>query len=286
MSKARDLANAGTALTTVSATELGYLDGVTSAVQTQLNAKQATVSGVDSTEIGYLDGVTSSIQTQLNARVPNSTITTKGDLIVGTGSGTYVRQAVGSDGQYLQADSTQADGVKWAAIASSGMTLINRTSFSAAADVTLDNIFSNTYENYVVDIQVYGSQGGGASFFQMRGRRDGSTTHTAANYEYVWFGQTPGSSSMVGSRGQNDTVWGGVNLWNALPYINNFHFNFYRPSSSAWMHFHGSAYGAVDGRYLTGGGAVASNQNWTGLYLFANSGNITGQVSVYGLAKS
>ena len=31
MTKARDLANAGTALTTLSATELGYLDGVTSA---------------------------------------------------------------------------------------------------------------------------------------------------------------------------------------------------------------------------------------------------------------
>ena len=42
MSKARDLANAGTALTTVSATELGYLDGVTSAVQTQIDTKLAT----------------------------------------------------------------------------------------------------------------------------------------------------------------------------------------------------------------------------------------------------
>ena len=39
MSKARDLANAGTALTSVSATELGYLDGVTSAVQTQIDTK-------------------------------------------------------------------------------------------------------------------------------------------------------------------------------------------------------------------------------------------------------
>lgn len=44
MSKARDLANAGTALTTVSATELGYLDGVSSAVQTQLNAKASSAS--------------------------------------------------------------------------------------------------------------------------------------------------------------------------------------------------------------------------------------------------
>jgi hypothetical protein len=72
MTKARDLANAGTALTTVSATELGYLDGVTSAVQTQINAKQATVSGVNDTEIGYLDGVTSAIQTQLDAKLGSS----------------------------------------------------------------------------------------------------------------------------------------------------------------------------------------------------------------------
>ena len=42
MTKARDLANAGTALTTVSATELGYLDGVTSAVQTQIDTKAAS----------------------------------------------------------------------------------------------------------------------------------------------------------------------------------------------------------------------------------------------------
>jgi len=85
MSKARDLANAGTALTTVSATELGYLDGVTSAVQTQVDAK-----------------------------IAKSTVTAKGDLLVATGSGTVVAQAVGTNGQYLQADSTQADGVKWA----------------------------------------------------------------------------------------------------------------------------------------------------------------------------
>ena len=42
MSKARDLANAGTALSTVSATELGYVDGVTSAIQTQIDSKLAT----------------------------------------------------------------------------------------------------------------------------------------------------------------------------------------------------------------------------------------------------
>ena len=52
----------------VSDTEIGYLDGVTSAIQTQIDGKQAIVSGVSDTEIGYLDGVTSAIQTQIDSK--------------------------------------------------------------------------------------------------------------------------------------------------------------------------------------------------------------------------
>lgn len=47
MTKARDLANAASALSAVSATELGYIDGVTSSIQTQINSK-TTTSYVDS----------------------------------------------------------------------------------------------------------------------------------------------------------------------------------------------------------------------------------------------
>jgi hypothetical protein len=43
-----------------------------------------------------------------------STITTKGDLILGTGASAVARQGVGTDGQVLTADSTLANGVKWA----------------------------------------------------------------------------------------------------------------------------------------------------------------------------
>ena len=50
MTKARDIASAAPAPSTVSATELGYLDGVTSAIQTQIGTKQdsstaATLTG-------------------------------------------------------------------------------------------------------------------------------------------------------------------------------------------------------------------------------------------------
>jgi hypothetical protein len=49
MTKARDLANAASALSAVSATELGYIDGVTSSIQTQINTVTTSVNNVDAT---------------------------------------------------------------------------------------------------------------------------------------------------------------------------------------------------------------------------------------------
>lgn len=48
--------------------------------------------------------------------IPESVVTAKGDLLVGTASGVVARQAVGANGYVLTADSTLTNGVKWAAV--------------------------------------------------------------------------------------------------------------------------------------------------------------------------
>ena len=79
-------------------------------------------------------------------------LTTKGDIIVATGNATLVRQGVGTNGQVLTADSTQADGVIWATpAAAGGMTLISTTTLSGAS-VTLSSIPSG-YVNLVLTIK-------------------------------------------------------------------------------------------------------------------------------------
>ena len=90
MTKARDLANASTALSAVSATELAFVDGVTSAIQTQLDAKA------------------------LPANVINNTfVDAKGDLISATANDTPARLAVGNNGETLVADSSTSTGLRW-----------------------------------------------------------------------------------------------------------------------------------------------------------------------------
>ena len=103
MSKARDLANAGTALGAVTATELGYVDGVTSAIQTQIDSKIGSASAINPTIVDA-----------------------KGDIIAATAADTVSRLAVGTNGQVLTADSTEALGLKWATASSGVTTFTNR----------------------------------------------------------------------------------------------------------------------------------------------------------------
>jgi hypothetical protein len=124
---------------TTTATEIGYVSGVTSNIQTQLAGKQATITGgattivssnltsnralvssgagkvevsatTTATEIGYVSGVTSAIQTQLDEKLP-VTLTTEatGDIIYFDGA-SWVNLPRGTNGQALY---STAGSIQW-----------------------------------------------------------------------------------------------------------------------------------------------------------------------------
>lgn len=76
-------------------------------------ANGATDVTATATELNYVDGVTSNIQTQLDAKQARSTLTTKGDIYVATASATVTRLGKGTDGQFLKADSGATEGLSW-----------------------------------------------------------------------------------------------------------------------------------------------------------------------------
>lgn len=106
---------------TVSVDSYGRVTGVTSAdVRTGSTSQTGIVSLTDSTSststtTAATPNSVKSAYDLANAAVPKSTVTTKGDLIVASGSAAVARLGVGTDGYVLTADSTATNGVKWSA---------------------------------------------------------------------------------------------------------------------------------------------------------------------------
>jgi hypothetical protein len=119
-------------------------------------------STVDATELGYLDGVTSAVQTQLDAKTAKSTLSTTGDIYYASSANTPARLGIGSTDQILKV----SGGVPvWATpAAGGGMTLLSTTTLSGAS-VSLSGITS-TYKALVIYIQ--GFQASGSATMQMR----------------------------------------------------------------------------------------------------------------------
>jgi hypothetical protein len=171
------------AVSAVTNTELGYLDGVTSNIQTQLNGKQNNITGgastittsnlaanrallsdgsgkvavsaVTNTELGYLDGVTSNIQTQLNGKQASGSYMTLSGNQTASGNKTFSGQIIRSTAPGASDNSTQVPNTSWV---NSRITSIMNTSgirkANYAAMGTISNLASWTapYDALVVAV--------------------------------------------------------------------------------------------------------------------------------------
>ena len=110
-------------------------------------------AGVSDIEVGYLDGVTSAIQTQLAARIAASTLTTNGDLLTRT-AGVPARLGLGTALQYLRTNSG-ATALEFATLSALQAGVAIAT--TATAGNSVRNIHTgNDAENYVVNVPTNG----------------------------------------------------------------------------------------------------------------------------------
>jgi len=82
--------------------------------------------------------------------IQNAIVDAKGDLITATAADTPARLAVGTNGQYLIADSTTATGLKWGDVSAGSMTLI--TSGTASGNTISLTSIPQTYRDLRIEV--------------------------------------------------------------------------------------------------------------------------------------
>jgi hypothetical protein len=246
----------------VTATEVGHLSGVSSAIQTQLNAKQATITGgastivtsnltanraliangsgkveassVTSTEIGYVSGVTSAIQTQINTKLSVTLASpTDGDILYRTG-GVWTNLAIGSNGQVLTLDSGlpswqngTSNGIPSGGTANQYLNKVDGTDYNVQwSDLTISQVTDINASADDINI-LQGADSAGVTAAEIsylagvssdiQTQIDGKLTNSLAqNAVFVGNASNVPSQLAAGSNGQVLSIVGGVPQWQTI----------------------------------------------------------------------
>ena len=181
----------------------------------------------------------------------------------------------GSNGDLLTKSGTTT---AWAAPSVAGLTLIAHETFTAVSAVNINNCFSSTYDNYrlLVDITSVST----SLLFGIRLRVSGSD-NTGSNYtRQNVFAQ----SSTIGAQVSTNTSfsWGSMTARSSLTY------DFFGPNKTAATRVVGHFANDSGGIFYVSVEALSHSLStaYTGLSLVTDTGNMTGQVRVYGYRNS
>ena len=255
-------------------------------------ARDAAVTSPQEGNFAYLKDTnvttyyTGSAWANLDTTGMTNPMTTTGDTIYSSSGSTPARLGIGSTGDVL----TVAGGVpSWAAPAggSSGMTLIKRSSFSNVANTgtTFDDIFTSSYTSYLLVIDsIYSAAQNDDLHMQLR--YAGPTTQAAAYYVSNSYVHQGTASTGYANSSNTAQVLLQENSGNSTYYSNGQMYFYNVGNSSQNPIFMGQSVNFIENRNYQFGGGNDTARTYTGVLFKTSSANITGTISVYGLAKA
>ena len=187
-----------------------------------------------------------------------------------SGNGVTIDSLAIKDGKITSANAT-------------GLTLVNKTTFSSAANVQTDNVFSSTYNNYKMFVNLSAASAQG----QMRLRlAAGGTVNSSSNYDQVMvyssFSNASHSSSTDGSNPHDYQMIG----YQSSTVKGDYNIDITGPANSSSRTSFWSKYQFID----TDGGFVLGSTTvdtaYDGYYIYPSAGGtISGTILVYGYGE-
>jgi hypothetical protein len=175
------------------------------------------------------------------------------------------------------------NGTTWGSIApvsSQGLTLINTTTFSGVTSISLNDVFSATYDNYKVYLNITNFTATPSITIRMRAS---GSDNSSSNYRYtgVRIQNTNGAQNNSFSNG--DTYFpligsgtGGTSIFASLEFL--------QPFASQRTSYSTNAFPQGGFSYM-GNGRMSVDTSYDGLTFISDDNNIAGNINVYGLAK-
>lgn len=219
--------------------------------------------------------IDSTLKTQIDAQIPDSLLTTKGDLIAATAASTPARLASsGTNNDVLTVDTSTSTGLKWAAPSAGGMTLISTTTLSGAA-VTLSSIPQTYVDLYLYIYNCTNATGNGRLQIKPNAtasaRSGGTDTSTSVTTSFYFAGTLRGTQQpMDRTNADNGFAIRFQNYTQAVAFYNTYQLQGY--------YYDGTDGRAVNAAGTTGTGAITS------IEISNSGGNLsTGTVKLYGV---
>jgi hypothetical protein len=216
-----------------------------------------------------------------NAAIPKSLVDAAGDLIYATADNTPARLALGTAGQVLKVNSG-ATAPEWGTASAGALTLISSTTFTSSSSHSVNDVFSSTYDNYLVAISV---DNGAVDFCNLRFRVSGSD-NTSSNYYWSDFYNQSNTQNPAGNYSNGLTTSWRLGYFEANSYgyslVNIFNPNRTANTSANWEHNRF----ASNSTNQRGSGTLSVTTAYTGFTIFPPTGNMTGKVRVYGYQNS